>query len=701
MWDINVHLVSMIAIHGLDTESPKTWVFEKDDGSQINWLSHEEMLPAAIPGARIYTYDWNAKAFDNAPVQTLLGHADTLLGLITAERGQDAQDRPLLFVASCFGGLVLAEHAAWLVTIKGIMGEQASDKLIQDLEQRHNFVQQRVQKHDQYLKENSAWTILKDGAGKTSRIVVAKSPACIHGFLRHGLDLKHVMMNKSKGPEDPGSILVLGAIEGLVSRAQKVLKRRRNPGFGVFSTNEDFVGRETVLEQLLDRIPPHADPNACQRRVIEGLGGIGVSRLFGLLGTGGGYDDVRERLPRDRPSSRVKGFEEDKADVKALVKAALSRDEAGPWLLIIDNADNTILFAGGQLLSYLPFSHQGSILFTTRNHQAAARLQARQGVYRLLRLSDSESGRLLHQGLQPSQVSDLHSTTKLLEYLTYLSLAINMIKMLSKDFKDPDRYEEIGNAIAVTWLVSFQQISRDAPRSAGYLKSIAYFVEKDVPVSFLSAGEDEMERDEATNTLQAYTFVMNRGTPDRFDIHRLYSEAEEINRRTLALRETVLGHEHPDTLGSMNNLALVLRQQGKYSEAEEMHRETYDPSEYYPSSALLSSTCNLYSFVASIHAGMLPSQRYGAQCPRQPRQARPSAGHATTAPAPAPASAPKTVTPATQLQPQNQQALSFPDVPKYTCVLSFSFACQSVTDMSFTSSMVACCNLEKALLPSP
>ncbi|KAK7927856.1 hypothetical protein PG985_004854 [Apiospora marii] len=93
--------------------------------------------------------------------------------------------------------------------------------------------------------------------------------------------------------------------------------------------------------------------------------------------------------------------------------------------------------------------------------------------------------------------------------------------MLSKDFEDPDRYEEIGNAIAVTWLVSFQQISRDAPRSAGYLKSIAYFVEKDVPVSFLSAGEDEMERDEATSTLQAYTFVMNRGTPYRFDIHRL------------------------------------------------------------------------------------------------------------------------------------------------------------------------------------
>ncbi|KAK8013729.1 hypothetical protein PG991_009322 [Apiospora marii] len=65
---------------------------------------------------------------------------------------------------------------------------------------------------------------------------------------------------------------------------------------------------------------------------------------------------------------------------------------------------------------------------------------------------------------------------------------------------------------------------------------------------------------------------------------------------------------------------------------------------------------------------MFPSQRHGMQRPRQPRQGRPSAGHATTAPATAPAtaSAPKTVAPsATQLQPPNQQALSFPDVPDF------------------------------------
>jgi hypothetical protein len=65
------------------------------------------MLPAAVPHARIYTYDWDANCFQDAPVQTLLGHADNLLALVAGVRG--FRDRPIIFVASCFGGLILAE----------------------------------------------------------------------------------------------------------------------------------------------------------------------------------------------------------------------------------------------------------------------------------------------------------------------------------------------------------------------------------------------------------------------------------------------------------------------------------------------------------------------------------------------------------------------------------------------------------------
>ena len=38
----------------------------------------------------------------------------------------------------------------------------------------------------------------------------------------------------------------------------------------------------------------------------------------------------------------------------------------------------------------------------------------------------------------------------------------------------------------------------------------------------------------------------------------------------------MLGKEHPNTLTSVNNLALVLQYQGKYDEAEAMNRQALD-----------------------------------------------------------------------------------------------------------------------------
>jgi tetratricopeptide (TPR) repeat protein len=54
-----------------------------------------------------------------------------------------------------------------------------------------------------------------------------------------------------------------------------------------------------------------------------------------------------------------------------------------------------------------------------------------------------------------------------------------------------------------------------------------------------------------------------------------YDEAATMHRQVLTLRTKVLGAEHPDTLTSMNNLALVLDSQGNYDEAVAMHRQAF------------------------------------------------------------------------------------------------------------------------------
>ena len=53
-----------------------------------------------------------------------------------------------------------------------------------------------------------------------------------------------------------------------------------------------------------------------------------------------------------------------------------------------------------------------------------------------------------------------------------------------------------------------------------------------------------------------------------------YVEAEQMHRKELELGEKVFSEGHPATLVSMHNLACVLGYRKKYKEAEEMHRST-------------------------------------------------------------------------------------------------------------------------------
>ena len=61
-----------------------------------------------------------------------------------------------------------------------------------------------------------------------------------------------------------------------------------------------------------------------------------------------------------------------------------------------------------------------------------------------------------------------------------------------------------------------------------------------------------------------------------------YEEAEAMHRRDLEGSEKVLRPEHPDTLTSANNLGSVLERQGKYEEAEAMYRRALKGSEKIP-----------------------------------------------------------------------------------------------------------------------
>jgi tetratricopeptide (TPR) repeat protein/nucleoside phosphorylase len=465
-----------------------------------------------------------------------------------------------------------------------------------------------------------------------------------------------------------------------------------------FGRNKDFVGRESILAQLLERIPPGVDEDDCQRTAIEGLGGVGKTQIaleaafrvrdehqdhsvFWVPAVDAtSFENAYREIGRQL---KVEGIDEDKADVRSLVKTALGHERAGSWLLIVDNADDIELLFGNTetmaLCDYLPFSRKGSILFTTRNHEAVVRLDIpERNVIIAAEMSRAEAVELLQRSLKGNQTRDTKSTTSLLDLLANLPLAIkqasaymaktgmsttkyldycrlsdkNLIRLLSKAFEDRGRYKSIRNPVATTWLISFNHISRGNQLAANYLRFMCFLAEKEIPLSLLPPVDDELEVAEAIGTLKAYAFITEREESSSFDIHRLvrlamqnwldeegeremciteviqrlaeafpfpryenrdvwtkylphaqtalefredstdeeaerrllfnvanshsilgkYQEAEQMHRQTLELKEKVLGKEHPDTLDTMNNLALVLDNRGKYEEAEHMHR---------------------------------------------------------------------------------------------------------------------------------
>jgi len=208
-----------------------------------------------------------------------------------------------------------------------------------------------------------------------------------------------------------------------------------------FGRNRDFVGRESILTSLLERIPPSADRADCQRTAVEGLSGIGKTQIaleaacrvrdqhqdcsvfWVPAADATSFENAYREIGR---LLGVEGIDEDKVDVMALVKVALPRKVVGSWLLIIDNADDVeLLFSTSQLAEYLPFSPNGSILFTTRNHEVAVRLDIPQrNIILTTEMDNTEATMLLRRGIKESQMQDTASTTALLDVLAYLPLAI-------------------------------------------------------------------------------------------------------------------------------------------------------------------------------------------------------------------------------------------------------------------------------------
>lgn len=104
--------IDIIAIHGLDTKSPETWQYW-NGRENVNWLARPDMLPKKASQARIFCCNWPADLFERSELRqkTFDELARLLLAGIKrrppAAKDLAGNDRPILFIASCLGGVIL------------------------------------------------------------------------------------------------------------------------------------------------------------------------------------------------------------------------------------------------------------------------------------------------------------------------------------------------------------------------------------------------------------------------------------------------------------------------------------------------------------------------------------------------------------------------------------------------------------------
>ncbi|EUC40594.1 hypothetical protein COCMIDRAFT_41092 [Bipolaris oryzae ATCC 44560] len=102
--------MDIVAVHGIGAHPDDSWCKNAGTAEEpqwCNWLTKDDMLPAVAPNARIMRYGYESQWFGQEAMQHGVSTvAEQLLRALKQQR-KDVPFRPLVFIAHCFGGLVV------------------------------------------------------------------------------------------------------------------------------------------------------------------------------------------------------------------------------------------------------------------------------------------------------------------------------------------------------------------------------------------------------------------------------------------------------------------------------------------------------------------------------------------------------------------------------------------------------------------
>ena len=93
--------IDVVAVHGLQGDAFKTWEHENN----TLWL--RDLLPAEIPSARIMTFGYESTIAFSKSVAHIEDKALDLLNRLSAQRDENTDGRPIVFICHSLGGILV------------------------------------------------------------------------------------------------------------------------------------------------------------------------------------------------------------------------------------------------------------------------------------------------------------------------------------------------------------------------------------------------------------------------------------------------------------------------------------------------------------------------------------------------------------------------------------------------------------------
>ncbi len=258
---------------------------------------------------------------------------------------------------------------------------------------------------------------------------------------------------------------------------------------------------------------------------------------------------------------RTDACEVGRSDTLQTVSRWLSDRKNGPWLLILDNADDARVLLDFQqdhaardvvpvkrrLIDYIPQVPHGIVIVTTRDRTSGLALTGDYSPPIEVESMDPVESLELLKGKLPNESGS--EAVELVKELEYVPLAIsqagayireraplmtipkylaefrksqdNQTTLLNNNHADLRRDGEVPNAVITSWQLSFDHIRTAYPKAADLLSLMSFFNRQAIPQFLVQGGYDDLAFCEVMGPLLNFSLVRAETTGQMFELHRL------------------------------------------------------------------------------------------------------------------------------------------------------------------------------------